>query len=93
MNNLKLKIGSESLYLDVDEMLRNVEIFSKNKEGENTIELNLPKFEFFKLMMDTVCNTIDDIDDNLGVLSLNKLPVSSKLAINTLIKYKIIKKL
>ena len=93
MSNLKLKIGSESLYLDVDEMLRNVEIFSHNKEGENTIELNLPKFEFFKLMMDTVCNTVDDIDDNLGVLSLNKLPVSSKLAINTLIKYKIIKKL
>ena len=44
-------------------------------------------------MLDTVCNTVEDVDDNLGVVSLNKLPVSSKLAINTLIKYKIIKKL
>jgi len=93
MSNLKLKVGNDSLYLDVDEMLKNVEVFSKDSEDRDTIEINLPRFEFFKLMMDTVCNTVDDIDDNLGVLALNKLPVSSKLAINTLIKYKIIKKL
>ena len=80
LTNLKLNVGNERLYLDVDEMMGNV-------------EMNLPKFEFFKMMLDTVCNTVEDVDDNLGVVSLNKLPVSSKLAINTLIKYKIIKKL
>ena len=74
-------------------MLRNVEMFSKNKEGENTIELNLPKFEFFKLMLDTVCVIIEDTDDSLCIISLNKLSVPYKLGLNTLIKYKIIKKL
>ena len=31
--------------------------------------------------------------DNLGVVSLNKLSIPYKLSLNTLIKYKIIKKL
>ena len=48
------------------------------EDGKEKLELNLPKFEFFKLMLDTVCNTVDDIDDTLGIISLNKLPVSSK---------------
>lgn len=93
MKNLKLKIGADYLYLDVDEMMSQVQVFTKNKEGESSVEINLPKFEFFKTMIDTVCDIGEDIDDNLGVLSLNKLAVSSKLAINTLIKYNIIKKL
>jgi len=93
LTNLKLNIGNDNLYLDVDELLNNVDMVTQNEDGEERLELNLPKFEFFKMMVDTVCNTVEDIDDSLGVISLNKLPVSSKLAINTLIKYKIIKKL
>ena len=93
MSNLKLKVGNDSLYLDVDEMLKNVEVFSKDSEDRDTIEMNLPRFEFFKLMMDTVCNIAEDVDDKLGVISLNKLSLPNKLALNTLIKYKIIKKL
>ena len=45
LTNLKLNVGNERLYLDVDEMLGNVEIFTRDKEGRDTIELNLPKFE------------------------------------------------
>ena len=93
MTNLKLKIGSDHLYLDVDEMMTQVQMSAKNKDGDPVIEINLPKFEFFKTMIDSVCNIGEDIDDTLGVISLNKLTVSSKLAINTLIKYNIIKKL
>ena len=43
-------------------------------------------------MLDTACDILDDVDTNLGVVGLNKLPVSHKMAINTLIKYNIIKK-
>ena len=57
------------------------------------METLLPKFEFFKLMIDTVCNIVEDVDDKLGIVSLNKLSLPNKLALNTLIKYKIIKKL
>jgi hypothetical protein len=91
LTNLKLRVGNESLYFDVDEFLRQIQMVSE--KPDNKIELNLPRFEFFKLMLDTVCGIVEDVDDTLGVVSLNKLSVPYKLSLNTLIKYKIIKKL
>jgi len=89
-SNLKLKIGSEHLYFDVDEFMNNIEVVSLKEEK---VEVNVPKFEFFKMMVDTACGIVEDVDENLGVLSMNKLSVPYKLALNTLIKYNIIKKL
>jgi len=85
MSDIKLKIGNEVLYFD------EIEMDSLKESGK--VELNLPRFEFFKLMLDTACGIVEDVDDNLGVVSLNKLSVPYKLSLNTLIKYKIIKKL
>ena len=89
-SNLKLKVGSEHLYFDVEEFMQNIEILSEDKK---TVEVNVPKFEFFKVMLDTVCGIVEDVDENLGVISMNKLSVPYKLSLNTLIKYNIIKKL
>ena len=89
-SNLKLKVGSEHLYFDVDEFMVNVQMLSN--DGKN-IEINLPKFEFFKVMLDTTCGIVEEVDENLGVVSMNKLSLPYKLALNTLIKYNIIKKL
>ena len=86
-SNLKLKVGSEHLYFDVDEFMQNIEILSEDKK---TVEVNVPKFEFFKVMLDTVCGIVEDVDENLGVVSMNKLSVPYKLSLNTLIKYNII---
>ena len=47
----------------------------------------------FKTMLDTATGIVEEADDTLGVVSMNKLSVPYKLAMNTLIKYKIIKKL
>ena len=70
--------------------MQNIEILSEDKK---TVEVNVPKFEFFKVMLDTVCGIVEDVDENLGVVSMNKLSVPYKLSLNTLIKYNIIKKL
>ena len=91
-SNLRLKVGSEQLYFDVDELMTNIEM-EGIKDGKATIEINLPKFEFFKLMLDTTCGIVEEADENLGVISMNKLSLPYKLALNTLIKYNIIKKL
>jgi len=91
-SSLRLKVGSEQLYFDVDELMTNIEM-EGIKEGKPTVEINLPKFEFFKLMLDTTCGIVEEVDENLGVLSMNKLSLPYKLALNTLIKYNIIKKL
>ena len=92
ISNLKLKIGPEQLYFDVDELMSNIEM-SGTKDGEPIVEINLPRFEFFKLMLDTTCGIVEEVDDNMGIISLNKMSVPYKLALNTLINYKIIKKL
>ena len=92
ISNLKLKVGSEHLYFDVDELMSNIEL-SGTKDGEPVVEINLPRFEFFKLMLDTTCGIVEEVDDNMGIISLNKMSVPYKLALNTLINYKIIKKL
>ena len=89
-SNLKLKVGSEHLYFDVDEFMKNVETPSVD---DKHIEINLPKFEFFKIMLDTTCGIVEEVDENLGAISMNKLSLPYKLALNTLIKYNIIKKL
>ena len=91
-SNLKLKVGNEQLYFDVDELMSNIEMLGE-KDGTPTVEINLPKFEFFKLMLDTTCGIIEEVDENLGVVSMNKLSIPYKLALNTLINYNIIKKL
>tara|TARA_R110000765_G_scaffold393413_1_gene486744 strand:- start:425 stop:721 length:297 start_codon:yes stop_codon:yes gene_type:complete len=92
ISSLKLKVGSEHLYFDVDELMTNIEM-SGDSDGEPIIEINLPRFEFFKLMLDTTCGIVEEVDDNMGIISLNKMSVPYKLALNTLINYKIIKKL
>ena len=91
LTDLRLRVGNQALYLDVDEFISQIEFGSTHPD--NKLELNLPRFEFFKLMLETVCGIVEDVDDTLGVLSLNKLSVPYKLSLNTLIKYKIIKKL
>ena len=52
LRNFQIAIGNEYLYLDVDEFMKHIEM---SKEGEDKeVSVNLPKFEFFKLMLD-VC--------------------------------------
>ena len=50
------------------------------------------KFEFFKLMLDVCLGYAEEVDDTLGQLGLNKTTIPFRLAINTLIEYKILKK-
>ena len=91
LSNLKLTVGNEPLYFDMEEFLNQIQI--PNEEDGTKFDINLPKFEFFKLLLDTTCNIVEEVDENLGVVSLNKLSIPYKLSLNTLIKYKIIKKL
>ena len=91
LTNLKLTVGNEALYFDMDEFLNEIQI--PNEEDDTKFDINLPKFELLKLMLDTTCNIVEEVDENLGVVSLNKLSIPYKLSLNTLIKYKIIKKL
>ena len=90
LRNFQIAIGSEYLYMDVDQFMKQIELIKENKEKE--VSINLPKFEFFKLMLDVCLGYAEEVDDTLGHLGLNKTTVPFRLAINTLIEYKILKK-
>tara|TARA_R100001163_G_C4990738_1_gene143424 strand:+ start:489 stop:800 length:312 start_codon:yes stop_codon:yes gene_type:complete len=93
LRDFQLKIGGEYVYLDVDNFLSHIEMEKTNvKEGEDDVAVNLPKFEFFKLMLDVALGYAEEVDDKLGHLGLNKTTLPFRLALNTLIEYNILKK-
>jgi len=92
LRDFQLKIGGEYVYLDIDNFLNQIEMEKTNvKEGEDETAVNLPRFEFFKLMLDVALGYAEEVDDKLGHLGLNKTTLPFRLALNTLIEYKIIK--
>jgi len=96
LRNFQIAIGNEYMYMDVDEFMKQIELIKLSLEdGEDedkNVSINLPKFEFFKLMLDVCLGYAEEVDDTLGQLGLNKTTIPFRLAINTLIEYKILKK-
>jgi len=90
LRDFQIAIGNEYLYMDVDQFMDQIELISK--EEDKDVSINLPKFEFFKLMLDVCLGYAEEVDDTLGQLGLNKTTIPFRLAINTLIEYKILKK-
>jgi len=89
LRNFQIAIGEEYLYLDVEEFMKHIEL---TKEGEDKdVSVNLPKFEFFKLMLDVCLGYAEEVDDTLGQLGLNRTTIPFRLSINTLIEYNILK--
>ena len=90
LRDFQINIGNEFIYLDVDEFMKQIEMAKESKDKD--VSVNLPKFEFFKLMLDVCLGYAEEVDDTLGKLGLNKTTDPFRLAINTLIEYKILKK-
>jgi hypothetical protein len=90
LRDFQIAIGNEYMYMDIDEFMKQIEMQSKEEDKE--VSVNLPKFEFFKLMLDVCLGYAEEVDDTLGQLGLNKTTIPFRLAINTLIEYKILKK-
>tara|TARA_R100001377_G_C3155527_1_gene97855 strand:+ start:68 stop:370 length:303 start_codon:yes stop_codon:yes gene_type:complete len=90
LRNFQISIGDEYMYMDVDQFMEVIELPPQGEDKE--VSINLPKFEFFKLMLDVCLGYAEEVDDTLGQLGLNKTTIPFRLAINTLIEYKILKK-
>jgi hypothetical protein len=48
-------------------------------------------FEVVKMLLEIIMTERDEVDDNLGSYSINKLSIPFKIAFNTLLKHQIIK--
>ncbi len=89
LRNFQIAIGNAHLYLDVDEFMKHIEMSKEDEDKE--VRVNLPKFEFFKLMLDVCLGYAEEVDDTLGQLGLNRTTIPFRLSINTLIEYNILK--
>ena len=85
-----LKIMNEHYYVDIDELDRYLQIIPTETESSET-KINMVKFEVVKTMLDVLL----DYSENDGIdaiLVSNSLQIPFKLAFNTLLNKKIIKK-
>ena len=54
--------------------------------------INLPRWEFFRGLLDTLLGYGEEVDNEMGHLALNKTTIPFRLAFNTLIEYNILKR-
>ncbi|NDB30001.1 hypothetical protein EB151_10695 [archaeon] len=58
---------------------------------DDALHVDVTKYEMLRDMLSTVLQGSDEIDEKLGIMALNSLPVSFKLSYNTLIHYDILR--
>ena len=75
-------------YVDFDEIETYVNIAGITGETQ----INVVKYELIKSMMDTILTETNEVDENLGMVS-NELTLPFKIAFNSLLLKKIIKKI
>lgn len=62
------------------------------KEYPRGKEMDVSRYEMVKFMLEIVMNYNEEVDDSLGIKrALDGLPISFKVAFNTLVKYGILK--
>ena len=81
---------NEHYYVDIDELDRYLQIIPTETESSET-KINMVKFEVVKTMLDVLLDYSEN-DDIDSILVSNSLQIPFKLAFNTLLNKKIIKK-
>lgn len=88
-----VNIFGKAYYIDLDGITEKCRIETNlEKDSENEeIAINLFKYELIKLCIERILSEDVEIDESLGVFgSSTNIPISFKLAFNTLIKYEIL---
>ena len=107
MDNLLLEIGGKEYFIDVDALSTSVcvdkpserEVPSDNDEEMGTedkeygLKIDVAKYEVYRDLITTVLSTNDVVDDKMGMMGLNSLPIPFKISFNTLLVNRIIKEL
>jgi len=92
-----LEFLGENYYIDINEIEKSVsfESVTKNEEDEEIKEqqISLTKWEVLKMMLEVILSELDTVDEKLGRHSTSDITIPFKLAFNTLLINKIIKKI
>jgi hypothetical protein len=104
MDNILLEVGGKEFYFDIDKLASEVQYDTENKTEEKeicvdptdlaTLKIDVTKYEMYRDLMGTLLTPTDSIIDNkMGMMALNELPIPFKLSFNTLLMKGIIKEL
>jgi hypothetical protein len=95
-----LNFLGENYYIDVNELEDQVSLINSkyytpplSGETENEQQISVTRYETFKSLIEVILTEREGVDENLGIHSAKNLTIPFKIAFNTLLMNKIIKKL
>ena len=102
MDDILLNVGGKEFYFDIDKLATEVQYISENKdEKEKTsdeedlpgLKIDVTKYEMYRDLIGSILTYNEIVDDKLGMVALNQLPIPFKLSFNTLLMKGILKEL
>lgn len=87
-----IEVLGENYYIDIDKVQEIISIEDKTS-GDSEQNISLVKFELVKTMIDVIMTENEDVDSNLGVHGLKDISIPFKIAFNTLLFHKILRKI
>lgn len=88
-----VEVLGEMYYIDLKSVGAAVDLKPSEDSDGTDLTVNVVSFEVIKMMLEIIMTERDEIDETLGVRSVEKLSIPFKLAFNTLLKHEILKHL
>ena len=88
-----LKVLGELYYIDLPSVSKAIDMPNNDLSGDTEQTINVVSFEVVKMMLEIIMTERDEVDENLGIHSAEKLSLPFKIAFNTLLKHEILKHL
>jgi len=87
MDNILLEVGGKEFYFDIDAMSEAVKIDNEfvtpvetpENITQNTLQIDVAKYEMYRDLVGTLLSCSEIIDDKMGIMALNSLPIPFKL--------------
>jgi hypothetical protein len=103
MDDILLNVGGKEFYFDIDQLATQVQYdietkceeipTENNEELLSSLKIDVTKYEMYRDLIGALLSYNDIVDDKLGMVGLNQLPIPFKLSFNTLLMKGIIKEL
>lgn len=90
-----IQVLSENYFIDLDEIEKYLDMSQnyENKDSESgatETKINIIKFEMVKMLLDTILNEPEIVDEKLGIKSNSQVSIPFKIAFNSLLNKKLI---
>ena len=92
LKDFQVNIMGVKMVVDVERLMSEITLATTQEEEESSgLTINAAKYETLRTLLDVIFTGDEQIDDKMGYKSLDNSTFPFKLALNTLIEYKIIK--